>query len=108
MTLSGRDRRALYILGGALLLGGVLYWFSNSSSSSSAVTTPLTIAPAQSIDQAQRRLATLRKQAATLPGKEAVLKQVSLELADREKALIPGDTAERAQAGVLEIGRRGA
>ena len=40
----------------------------------------------------------LRRQAATLPGKEAVLKQVSLELAEREKGLIPGDTAEQAQA----------
>ncbi len=48
----------------------------------------------------------LRRQAATLPGKEAVLKQVSLELAQREKGLIPGDTAEQAQAQLLQIIKR--
>ena len=54
----------------------------------------------------EKRLAILRKQAATLPGKEAVLKQVSTELAQREKGLIPGDTAEQAQAQLLEIVKR--
>ena len=48
----------------------------------------------------------LRRQAATLPGKEAVLKQASLELAEREKGLIPGDTAEQAQAQLLQIIKR--
>jgi len=111
VTISDRDRRALFIMAGALVLGGIYYWFSNSSSSSTAsagpqIATAQSIAPVQSIDLAQRRLAALRRQAATLPGKEAVLKQVSLELADREKALIPGDTAEQAQAKLLEISRR--
>ena len=27
MTLSDRDRRALFILGGALVLGGLIYWY---------------------------------------------------------------------------------
>jgi hypothetical protein len=59
-----------------------------------------------SIDRGQQRLALLRRQAATLPGKEAVLKQVSLELARREKGLIPGDTAEQAQAQLLQVVKR--
>ena len=86
MTMSGRDRRALVILGGALVLGGFIYWLSNSSPSTSSSSASVT-APSESIDRAQRRLATLRRQAATLSGKEAVLKQVSVELGEREKAL---------------------
>ncbi|HTC35197.1 MAG TPA: type II secretion system protein GspM [Bryobacteraceae bacterium] len=105
MTMSDRDRRALVILGAALVLGGFIYWLSNSSPSTSSSSASVT-APSESIDRAQRRLATLRRQAATLSGKEAVLKQVSVELGDREKGLIPGDTAEEAQAQLLQVVRR--
>jgi hypothetical protein len=106
MTLSDRDRRALVILGGALVLGGILYWYSNSSSSPSSAGGAKISAPVDSVDRTQKRLAILRRQAATLPGREAVLKQVSLELAEREKGLIPGDTAEQAQAQLLQIVKR--
>jgi len=109
MTISDRDRRALFILGGALLLGGLYYWVSNSSSSSTGGSAKISAAangPMDSVDRSEKRLATLRRQAATLPGKEAVLKQVSLELAEREKGLIPGDTAEQAQAQLLQIIKR--
>jgi hypothetical protein len=109
VTLTDRDRRALVILGAALALGGFLYWYSNSSPSSSSSDTANKLAvPVDSVDHAQRRLANLRKQASTLPGKEAVLKQVSVELAEREKGLIPGDTAEQAQAQLLQIVKRAA
>jgi hypothetical protein len=110
MTISDRDRRALFILGGAVVLGGIFYWYSNSSStpSSSVSSAPGSkiSAPVDSVDRTEKRLAMLRRQAATLPGKEAVLKQVSLELAEREKGLIPGETAEQAQAQLLQIVRR--
>lgn len=106
MTLTDRDRRALVILGGALLVGGLFYWYSNSSPSSSGSGSAKISAPVDSVDRTQKRLAMLRRQAATLPGKEAVLKQVSLELAEREKGLIPGDTAEQAQAQLLQIIKR--
>jgi hypothetical protein len=104
MTLQDRDRRALVVLGVALVVGGLLYWYSNSAPSSSGgakITTPV-----DGVDRSQQRLAILRKQAATLSGKEAVLKQVSLELAEREKGLIPGDTAEQAQAQLLQVIKR--
>jgi hypothetical protein len=104
MTLTDRDRRALIILGVALLAGGLIYWLSNSSPSSS--TESAKIAPVDSIDRAQRRLATLRKQAATLPGKQAVLQQASRELGDREKGLLSGDTADQAQAQLLQVIKR--
>jgi hypothetical protein len=105
MTLSDRDRRALVILGIALLVGGLIYWFSNSSPSSSGGTAKIAVA-IDSIDRTQKRLAMLRKQAATLPGKEAVLKQATLELSEREKGLIAGDTAEQAQAQLLQVIKR--
>ncbi len=106
MTLAERDRRALVILGIALAVGGFIYWFSNSSSSSSSSGASVTAAPMDSIDRAQQRLAILRKQAATLQGKEAVLKQASIELSEREKGLLPGDTADQAQAQLLQVIRR--
>jgi hypothetical protein len=105
MTLTDRDRRALFILGGAVVLGVIYYFASNTAPSPSAGGARIA-APVDSIDRTQKRLALLRRQAATLPGKEAVLKQVSLELAEREKGLIPGDTAEQAQAQLLQIVRR--
>jgi hypothetical protein len=104
MTLGDRDRRALIILGVALLAGGLIYWLSNSSPSSGGQSAK--IAPVENIDRAQKRLQTLRKQAATLPGKQAVLRQASLELSQREKGLISGDTAEQAQAQLLQVIKR--
>ena len=106
MTLGDRDRRALVILGIALAVGGAIYWFSSSSPAPSSSSASVAVAPLDSIDRAQNRLAMLRRQAATLPGKQAVLKQVSAELNEREKGLIPGDTAEQAQAQLLQVVNR--
>jgi hypothetical protein len=105
MTITDRDRRALIVLGAALVLGAVFYWLSSSTPSSSSDIAKATV-PGESIERTEKRLAMLQKQAATLPGKQAVLKQVSRELADREKGLIPGDTAEQAQAQLLQIVKR--
>jgi hypothetical protein len=107
MTISDRDRRALIILGAALVLGGFLYWYSNSPSSSPSSSASSKIsAPVDSVDRTEKRLAMLRRQAATLSGKQAVLRQVAGELGEREKGLIPGDTAEEAQAQLLQIVKR--
>lgn len=102
MTLQQRDKRALLGLGAASVLM-LLYWISGSPSGGSGTKIA---APVDSVDRDDRRLAGLRKQIATLNGKEAVLKQASAELAEREKGLIPGDTAEQAQAQLLEILKR--
>jgi hypothetical protein len=102
VTLQDRDKRALLILAVALPLGVLIYWVTGSSSSGSAKV----VAPSESLERDEKRIAVLRTALATVDGKQAVLKQVSTELAEREKGLIPGDTAEQAQAQLLQILRR--
>lgn len=99
MTITDRERRLLSFLGVSVVLSAI-YWFATSGPSSA---TPKVIAPVDSVDRAEKVLTELRKQAATIPGKEAVLKQVSTELATREKGLIKGDTAAQAQAQLVQI-----
>ena len=102
MTLQDRDKRALLILAVVLPIAGLIYWSSGSSSVGSAKV----VAPSETVGRDEKRIAVLRTAMATVDGKEAVLKQVSTELAEREKGLIPGDTAEQAQAQLLQIMRR--
>jgi len=101
MTVQQRDKRALVVLGAVLALAFV-YWMAGSSSSSSA----RVVAPVESIDRVEKGLANLRIRAAALPAKEAQLKQANAELAEREKGLISGDTADQAQAQLLQVLRR--
>jgi hypothetical protein len=51
----------------------------------------------------ENRLQRLRELAATVPGKEAVLKQVTAELESREKGLLKADTVPRAQALLQDV-----
>lgn len=101
MTLQSRDRRALMIL--PVLLAALIYLLSSSSSGGGSVKFS---APVDSVDKAERRLAILKNAAATLGDREKVLKLASAELATREKGLIPGDTAEQAQAQLLQVLKR--
>ncbi len=64
------------------------------------------VSTSDSVPVAESRLAKLRQVAATVPGKETVLKQVSAELASRERGIIVTGTAPQAQARLLEIARR--
>lgn len=100
MTVSPRERRMLAFAGVSVLLSAI-YWFATSGSPSTG--TAKVVAPIDSVDRAEKALTNLRNQAATVPGKEAVLKQVSSELAEREKGLIKGDTAAQAQAQLVQI-----
>lgn len=102
MTLQDRDKRALMLLGVSLVLS-LIFWITGSSSGSGSAKV---VAPVENIGRDEKRVAMLRAAMATVAGKEAVLKQASAELAEREKGLIPGDTAEQAQAQLLQIMRR--
>ena len=101
MQLSDRDRRALLILIPAIVVAAI-YWFWPSSSSGGAKV----VTPVDSVDHAERTLTNLRKAAVLVPAKEVALKQVSGELAEREKGLVREKTAAQAQAQLLQILRR--
>jgi hypothetical protein len=100
VTVQQRDKRALVVLGFVLAIA-FIYWMAGSSSSSVKVS-----APVESVDRVEKGLANLRIRAAALPAKEVVLKQANAELAEREKGLISGDTADQAQAQLLQVLRR--
>lgn len=95
-----RDRRALYLLAAAI--GAMLIWrFSSGESSATAV-----VPAVASLPLAQKRLARAKEVAASVPGKQAVLKQVDTQLADRERGVISVETAAQARARLLETARR--
>jgi len=101
-SISERDRRALVLLAVALVVGLPLYFILNRTGNS--VASPGTIEDNPQF--AQQRLARLRQIAATVPAREAVAKQTSTDLADRERGIIQADTAAQAQAALVEIARR--
>src|SRR5260370_19895446 len=102
MTLQSRDNGAWMVLA-RVVVRALIYWLASSSSSSG---THKLAAPVESVESAGKQLVKLKNTAATLGGREAVLKQASVELADREKGLIPGDTPEQAQAQLLQVLKR--
>mgnify|MGYP001257975594 CR=1 FL=1 len=99
MTLTERDRRALLLL--ALAVAGMLLFLYFTREE-----TPAVVGADDSVELMEKRLAKLREQVATGPSREEALKQVSAELALREKGLIAADTAAQAQAQLLQILRR--
>lgn len=100
MNLSQRERRLITMLGVSLVISLIVY-IATSDSSSPASTK--TAGPVASVERAEKMLTSLRLQAATIPGKQAALKSVTVELAQREKGLIKGDTAPQAQAQLLQV-----
>ena len=101
MTLTPRERRSLAGLGVSLALSGIwALWQSNGTGTAAIV------APTDSTELAEKRLARLRDTAATVPAKEEILKGVAAQLAKREAGLLPGETAAQAQAELLTIVRR--
>jgi hypothetical protein len=96
LKLSERDRRALILLCVGLAVGAILRFAfpSNDSSAAPAVSgTP---------EMARARLDRLRRIVATLPARETVMKQVSLDLASRERSVIDAATIGQAQAALIE------
>jgi hypothetical protein len=90
------DRRLLIVL--AVLAVAVTVRLALYSGDSG----PKVVAATDSIPLAEKRLQSLREKAATLPAREALLKQVSAELALREKGVIQAETAPQAQAHLLD------
>ncbi len=84
----------------SLVLGLIIrLWPEDSAAPAAAVATT------ESIPAAEKRLATLREIAATIPGKDEILKKANADLAIREKGLLTADTAAQAQAQLIQIFR---
>ena len=96
--LGQRDRRALMILGGAVVIVATIWFWPQPSADSATVK--------ESVTQAERRLTSLRRKAAAVPGRLETDNHVSAELARREAGLINAETAAQAQAQLLQIVRR--
>jgi Tfp pilus assembly protein PilO len=94
-----RKQLAILILGLALLLVRVVTLLRDNSPAS-------VVASADSIPIAEHRLERLRQLAATVPGKEVVLKQAQAELRTREAGILKADTAAQAGAQLLDVIRR--
>ena len=105
MTISDRDRRALIILAAGLAVAAVLHFFFPDNSTANVSVASVSVSEDR-IGLARQRLARLRQVAATLPAREAAMKQTASDLADRERGIIQADTAPQAQAALLEIARR--
>ncbi|HWC99123.1 MAG TPA: type II secretion system protein GspM [Candidatus Sulfopaludibacter sp.] len=65
--------------------------------------TAAVVSPADSIAQAEKRLQRVRQVAATVPGKEAVLKQETALLETAEKGVFKTETESQAHAQLLEM-----
>jgi Tfp pilus assembly protein PilO len=101
-TLGTIDRRTLVLLLVMLgLLMAVILRFALSNDSSSVV-----VAPSDSIPAAEHRLERLRQVAATVPGKEEVLKKALAELETRHAGMLNADTSAQAQAQLIQVIRR--
>jgi hypothetical protein len=95
--MSGKiDRRLLIVLACMAVSVALKYIFFAGDGA------PKVVAATTSIPLAEKRLQRLREHAASLPAKEALLKQVTAELATREHGIIQADTAPQAQAHLLD------
>jgi hypothetical protein len=103
MTLSARDRRALVLLVAGLAAAVILRFVFSDSQTVSVASANVS---RDTTALARQRLARLRTIAATVPAREAAMKQVSQDLAARERGMIQADTAPQAQAALLEAVRR--
>ena len=97
MSFGALDRKTaiLWICGVAVILilrFGVL-----------ADRSPDVVAVSESAPMAEKRLARLRQIAATVPGKEALMKQATGELESREKGMLKAETSAQAQAQLQEL-----
>jgi hypothetical protein len=96
MNLNPRQRR-IAALAVILLVAGLIinYWPQS---------TPAVVAPAaDTVAFAEKKLAKLREEAATVPAREEIVKKVTAELAAREKGMILANTAPLAQAQLIQI-----
>jgi hypothetical protein len=97
MKLDKRDQRALMLLVPTVAVILVMKLCGGGS------TPQVAEANADSVALAEKKLARYRQLAATVPGKEALLRQANSDVTVQETGLIPADTAQQAQAQLLQV-----
>jgi Tfp pilus assembly protein PilO len=98
MNQLSRNRKILLYGTAAVLAVGVLVRLGVLGGGQGSV-----VASHDSIPVARQRLEILRRKAATVPAKEAILKQVTQELLERETGIVQATTAEQARAHLMEV-----
>jgi hypothetical protein len=101
VTLQDRDKRALWVLGGAVVLAAVLWISTMAKGSPQAV-----VGQTETIEGAEKRLTQLRSFAATAPVKQERLKELTADLAKHEKGILQAATVGQAQSQLLEVIKR--
>src|SRR2546423_8545255 len=95
MKLDKRDQRALLLLAAAAVVILLMKLIARPGPE-------IAEAAADSVEMSEKKLTRLRQLAATVPGKEAVLKQAKAQLAVKEEGVIQAETAQQAQAQLLQ------
>jgi len=101
-SLGTIDRRTLVLV--LVMLGLLVAVILRSALSNDGPA--VVVAPSDSIPVAENRLERLRQAAATVPGKEEVLKKALAELETRQAGMVKADTSAQAQAQLIEVIRR--
>ena len=97
MKLEKRDQRALLLLAAAVAVILIVRFGMGGSGPAVAE------ASVDTVEMAEKKLIKLRQLAATVPGKEALVKQANAQVAVKEVGVIPADTAQQAQAQLLQV-----
>ena len=100
MTMSDRDRRALIALAVAAVIFLIVFLLPEDGGQAEVVEV------SGSIPAAEKRLERVRQLAAQTPARETERERLSAELNEWEKGLIRFETAQQAQAEMLQILRR--
>lgn len=96
MSLNDRQRRIALLAGAVLVIGLVIRFWPESA--------PVVVAPVgDNVAFAEKKLAKLREEAATVTSREEILKKATADLASREKALIIADSVPLAQTQLIQI-----
>ena len=97
MSFGTLDRKTVILWISAIAVILILRFFVLADRS------PAVVAASESAPMAEKRLEKLRQIAATVPGKEALMKQASAELETREKGMLKAETSAQAQAQLQEL-----
>jgi hypothetical protein len=98
MNHLSRGRKILLFGTLAVMIAGVFVRYGVVGGDQGSV-----VASRDSIPVAKQRLEILRRKAATVPAKEAILKQVTAELQARETGIVKAPTAEQARAHLMDV-----